>query len=128
MTAMMVHLADLAAQQGRPLLSAGAHLGYTRTTLMTSGPTLNGGRPDLLESVLYKIVPSQGPEQGAEPLLYATTNPDAEATGYYGPRWAMVGPTKPAPLPRSAQDKTVTACLWTEAERLTDVAAPAEGH
>ncbi|WP_406517450.1 hypothetical protein [Streptomyces sp. NBC_00134] len=67
-------------------------------------------------------MPSQGPEQGAEPLLYAATSPDAG--GYYGPRWAMVGPTKPISLPRSAQDKAVAARLWTEAEHLTDVSLP----
>ncbi|GGV31986.1 SDR family oxidoreductase [Streptomyces spectabilis] len=118
---MMIHLADLAAQHAWPLLSAGAHPGYTRTNLMTSGPTLNGGRPGRLESLLYKIVPSQGPEQGAEPLLYAATDPAATPGGYYGPRWSMVGPTKAAPLPRSARDKTAAARLWTVAERLTGV-------
>ncbi|MEU3829038.1 SDR family oxidoreductase [Streptomyces sp. NPDC029080] len=123
---MMLHLADLADRHGWPLLSAGAHPGYTRTNLMTSGPTLNGGRPGRLESLLYKIVPSQGPEQGAEPLLYAASSPDAIPGGYYGPRWAMVGPTKATPLPRSARDRTVAARLWTEAERLTGVSVPAQ--
>ncbi|MEU2561912.1 SDR family oxidoreductase [Streptomyces longispororuber] len=118
---MTVHLAELAARHAWPLLSAGAHPGYTRTNLMTSGPTLNGGRPGLLESLLYRIVPSQAPEQGAEPLLYAATGPDATAGGYYGPRWSMVGPTKAIPLPRSARDVSVAARLWTEAERLTGV-------
>jgi NAD(P)-dependent dehydrogenase (short-subunit alcohol dehydrogenase family) len=121
---MMIHLADLAAQHNWPLLSAGAHPGYTRTNLMTSGPTLNGGRPGLLESLLYKIVPSQAPERGAEPLLYAATSPDATAGGYYGPRWSMVGPTKAIPLPRSARDKSLAPRLWAEAERITGVAAP----
>ncbi|MYW16539.1 SDR family NAD(P)-dependent oxidoreductase [Streptomyces sp. SID2955] len=124
---MMLHLADLADRHGWPLLSAGAHPGYTRTNLMTSGPTLNGGRPGRLESLLYKIVPSQAPEQGAEPLLYAASSPDAIPGGYYGPRWAMVGPTKATPLPRSARDQTVAARLWTEAERLTGVSVPAQG-
>ncbi|MEW2297932.1 SDR family oxidoreductase [Streptomyces sp. NPDC006743] len=124
---MMLHLADLADRHGWPLLSAGAHPGYTRTNLMTSGPTLNGGRPGRFESLLYKIVPSQGPEQGAEPLLYAATSPDAIPGGYYGPRWAMVGPTKATPLPRSARDQTLAARLWTEAERLTGVTMPAQG-
>ncbi|MFI2644397.1 SDR family oxidoreductase [Streptomyces sp. NPDC018610] len=122
---MMIQLAELAARHDWPLLSAGAHPGYTRTNLTTSGPTLNGGRPGLLESLLYKTVPSQGPEQGAEPLLYAATSPDATAGGYYGPRWAVVGPTKATPLPRSARDKTVQAHLWNEAERLTGAFLPA---
>ncbi|MGW3984154.1 SDR family oxidoreductase [Streptomyces mirabilis] len=122
---MMVHLAELATQRGWSLLSAGAHPGYTRTNLMTSGPTLNGGRPGLMESILYKIVPSQGPEQGAEPLLFAATSPTATAGGYYGPRWGMVGPAKPVGLPRPGQDKSAAARLWTEAERLTGVSVPA---
>lgn len=121
---MMLHLAELAADRGWPLLSAGAHPGYTRTNLMTSGPTLNGGRPGMLESLLYKIVPSQGPEQGTEPLLYAATSPQAVAGGYYGPRWAVVGPTTTTRLPRSAQNKDVAARLWTKAERLTNVSLP----
>ncbi len=120
---MTTHLAELAAARGWPLLSAGAHPGYTRTNLMTSGPTLNGGRPGLVESLLYKIVPSQGAEQGAEPLLYAATSPDAAPGGYYGPRWAMVGPTKVTALPRSARDKDVAARLWREAEELVGVSA-----
>ncbi|WP_151775297.1 SDR family oxidoreductase [Streptomyces abyssomicinicus] len=120
---LMLHLAGLAARRGRSLLSAGAHPGYTRTNLMTSGPTLNGGRPGRLESLLYKVVPSQGPEQGAEPLLYAATSPAATPGGYYGPRWGLVGPTKAVPLPRSARDKAVAARLWAEAEELTGVSA-----
>ncbi|MFI5664475.1 SDR family oxidoreductase [Streptomyces sp. NPDC051684] len=121
---MTLHLADLAAERGWPLLSAGAHPGYTRTNLMTSGPTLNGGRPGFVESLLYKIVPSQGPEQGTEPLLYAATDHAAAPGHYYGPRWGLVGPTRTTQLPRSARDKTVAARLWAEAERLTGVAVP----
>lgn len=116
---MTVQLAELAEQHDWPLLSAGAHPGYARTNLMTSGPTLNGGRPGPLESLLYKIVPSQGAEQGAEPLLYAATSPDITAGGYYGPRWSLVGPTRKTSLPRGVRDKTLAARLWTEAERLT---------
>ncbi|MEU6273869.1 SDR family oxidoreductase [Streptomyces populi] len=121
---MTVHLAEIAARRGWPLLSAGAHPGYTRTNLMTSGPTLNGGRPGRLESLAYRIVPSQAPERGAEPLLHAATSADAVNGGYYGPRWAMVGPTKPVALPRPGRDKAVAARLWTEAERLTAVSTP----
>lgn len=53
-----------------------------------------------------------------------TPPPAPTPHGYYGPRWAMVGPTKPISLPRSAQDKAVAARLWTEAEHLTDVSLP----
>ncbi|MFG2965945.1 SDR family oxidoreductase [Streptomyces sp. NPDC048288] len=122
---LMTHLADLAAERGWPLLSAGAHPGYTRTNLMTSGPNLNGGRPGLIEALAYRIVPSQGPEQGAEPLLYAAADPGATPGGYYGPRWAVVGPTKPVALPRPGRDKAVAARLWREAEHLTGQSLPA---
>ncbi|MEU1621065.1 SDR family oxidoreductase [Streptomyces sp. NPDC005722] len=124
---MMAHLADLAAERGWPLLSAGAHPGYTRTNLTTSGPNLNGGRPGLIESLAYRIVPSQGPEQGAEPLLYAASDPGAAPGGYYGPRWGLIGPTKPVPLPRPGRDKSAAARLWQEAERLTGESVPAQG-
>ncbi|MEV5842424.1 SDR family oxidoreductase [Streptomyces sp. NPDC051985] len=122
---LMTHLADLAAERGWPLLSAGAHPGYTRTNLMTSGPNLNGGRPGLIEALAYRIVPSQGPEQGAEPLLYAAADPGATPGGYYGPRWAVVGPTKPVALPRPGRDKAAAARLWREAEHLTGESLPA---
>ncbi|MCA1187375.1 MULTISPECIES: SDR family oxidoreductase [unclassified Saccharopolyspora] len=122
---LMVHLAELAARRGWSLLSTGAHPGYTRTNLTTSGPTLNGGRPGLLESILYKIVPSQGPAQGAEPLLFAATSRAATAGGYYGPRWGLVGPAKQVALPRSGRDAALAARLWAEAERLTGVTVPA---
>lgn len=77
------------------------------------------------ESLAYKIVPSQGPEQGAEPLLYAATSPDATNGGYYGPRWGMLGPTKPVTLPRPGRDTAGPARLWDEAARLTGESVPA---
>ncbi|WP_394614885.1 SDR family NAD(P)-dependent oxidoreductase [Lentzea sp. JNUCC 0626] len=122
---LMVRLADLAAEHDWPLLSVGAHPGYTRTNLMTSGPNLNGGKPGLVESIGYRVVPSQGVEQGTEPLLFATADPGAVAGGYYGPRWALVGPTRPASMPRPARDKALAARLWAEAERLTGTSVEA---
>ncbi|MEU7644795.1 hypothetical protein [Streptomyces huasconensis] len=123
---MTLHLADLAAQRQWPLLSVGAHPGTTRTNLMASGPTLGGGRPGGFTSLAAKIVPSQGPEQGAEPLLYAVTSPDAAPGGYLGPRWIMTGPPKATRPPRRAQDKTVAERLWTDAEHLTGVSVAAQ--
>ncbi|MFD4671802.1 SDR family oxidoreductase [Lentzea sp. NPDC058450] len=122
---MMVRLADIAAEKGWPLLSVGAHPGYTRTNLMTTGPFLNGGKPGLVERIGYRVVPSQGVEQGTEPLLFATADPGVVAGGYYGPRWALVGPTRPASMPRTARDKAVAARLWAEAERLTGTSVEA---
>ncbi|WP_436534799.1 SDR family oxidoreductase [Actinoplanes sp. HUAS TT8] len=119
---LMLELADLAAARGWPLMSAGAHPGYTRTNLQSSGPTQGGGRASLAMRIGFRVVPSQGVEQGAEPLLYAATSPDAVPGGYYGPRWlSLVGPTAVARPTGRALDKGVRARLWAESERLTGV-------
>ena len=118
------HLAKLASQRGWDLLSTGAHPGNAATNIAASGPTL-GGRPSLLFRIAWKVVPQQSAEQGAEPLLFAATSPDAVQGGYYGPRWAMVGPARSERPTHNALDTAVAARLWTEAERLTGVAVPA---
>jgi NAD(P)-dependent dehydrogenase (short-subunit alcohol dehydrogenase family) len=122
---LMLRLADIAAERRWSLMSTGAHPGFTRTNLQTSGPTLGGGRTGLATRLSFKLVPSQGVEQGAEPLLYAATSPDAVAGGYYGPRWNLVGPAAKARPTNRALDKEIQARLWAESERLTGVALPA---
>lgn len=122
-------LAVVADGRGWPLLSTAAHPGYTRTNLQTAGASLGTGKPSFTYSLMnrFDILPTQGVEQGAEPLLYAATSPDAVAAGYYGPggRFGLVGPTAPARTTRRARDTEVNARLWSEAERLTGVTLPA---
>ncbi|HEY3750778.1 MAG TPA: SDR family oxidoreductase [Pseudonocardiaceae bacterium] len=123
-------LAALATERGWHLTSTAAHPGYTRTNLQRAGASLGTGkpaRPHPVMSVLNSLLPSQGVEQGAEPLLYAATSPDAVAGGYYGPggRFGLVGPTTTSKPPRRALDAEANARLWTEAERLTGVRVPA---
>ncbi|KIF67842.1 short-chain dehydrogenase [Streptomyces sp. AcH 505] len=122
-------LAVVAAERGWPLLSTAAHPGYTKTNLQTAGASLGTGKPSFTYSLMnrFDILPSQGVEQGAEPLLYAATSPDAVAAGYYGPggRFGLVGPAAPARTTRRARDTEVNARLWSEAERLTGVTLPA---
>ncbi|MFJ6819692.1 SDR family oxidoreductase [Streptomyces niveus] len=121
-------LARIAAERGWPLLSTGAHPGYTRTNLQTAGASLGTGRMTLTRLFTkIDILPSQGVEQGTEPLLYAATSPDAGPADYYGPggRFGLVGPTAPARTTRRAQDAAVNSRLWAESERLTGVALPA---
>ena len=120
------HLAAVATERDWTLMSMGAHPGFTRTNLQMSGPNLGRDKqrrsPYLVATRLG--LPSQGVEQGAEPLLYAATSPDAVNGGYYGPsgRFGLVGPTALVRPPRRARDLALGARLWTEAERLTDVA------
>ena len=120
------HLAGVAAERGWDLLSTGAHPGYTRTNLQTAGATLGRDKPKRGLLTGLDFLPSQEVEQGAEPLLYAATTPDAVAGGYYGPggRFGLVGPTTTARTTRRALDTTTNARLWAEAERLTGVSLP----
>jgi hypothetical protein len=81
----------------------GAHPGFTRTNLQTAGASLGRDTPKRtpFNSSLNPL-PSQGVEQGAEPLLYAAADPGAVNGGYYGPsRWfGLVGPTTKVRPPR----------------------------
>lgn len=124
------HLAGVAEQRGWNLMSNAAHPGFTRTNLQTTGPNLGRDKPprrlSLMTGLLHAL-PSQGVEQGTEPLLYAATSAEAVAAGYYGPgkRFGLVGPTVPARVPRRALDEATNNRLWSEAERLTGAALPA---
>jgi NAD(P)-dependent dehydrogenase (short-subunit alcohol dehydrogenase family) len=120
-------LAAIVAERGWNLVSNAAHPGFTRTNLQTTGPSLGRDRPRRTVYNSLHIVPSQLPEQGAEPLLYAATSPDAVNGGYYGPggRFGLVGPTTTVRPPRRARDTATEARLWSEAERLTGVSLSA---
>ncbi|MGA7203183.1 MAG: SDR family oxidoreductase [Specibacter sp.] len=118
---MAMHLGTLAVRNDWQLLSTMAHPGYTRTNLQTAGANL--GREKQKPPIQRTFIPSQAVEQGAEPLLYAAVDPNAEQGSYYGPDGllGLVGPTKRVSIPRSARTEGVAAKLWAEAERLTGV-------
>jgi NAD(P)-dependent dehydrogenase (short-subunit alcohol dehydrogenase family) len=120
------HLASVATQRGWQLVSNAAHPGYTRTNLQTAGASLGRDKPTRALFTRVPLVPSQAPEPGTEPLLYAATSPDAVNGGYYGPSRfrELVGPTKVARLNRRMRDDETAARLWTEAERLTGTGLP----
>ena len=124
---MSKHLARLATDRGWGLLSTAAHPGYTRTNLQTAGPTMGVQRPSLVSRVAMRVVPSQGVETGAEPLLMAATSPDAPSGAYYGPSgiFGMVGQAALAKAPKQALDEESNARLWAVAEDLTGVRLPA---
>ncbi|GAA0451426.1 hypothetical protein Aca07nite_55940 [Actinoplanes capillaceus] len=118
------YLAQLAEARRWNLLSAGAHPGSAATNLATSGP-LMGGKQSLLFRIAIKVTPTHSAEAGAQPMLYAATSPDAVQGGYYGPRWEMVGPPRPAKPNAKALDRDVAAKLWAASEHLTGVSLPA---
>jgi NAD(P)-dependent dehydrogenase (short-subunit alcohol dehydrogenase family) len=122
------HLAVIAVERGWSLRSVAAHPGFTRTNLQNAGPNLGRSRPSLSSLAMTALpLPAQEPSQGAEPMLFAATDPAAENGGYYGPAGAFefTGPTGVARIPARARDTAAAARLWTAAEELTGVALPA---
>lgn len=117
---MTLELARLADAHEWHLRSIAAHPGFTRTNLQSAGASLGREKPKR-SIVDLPLLPSQDVQQGAEPLLFAATDPDAAHGGYYGPggRFGLVGPTAIAKIPRRAEDLDVASRLWAEAERLT---------
>lgn len=123
---MFAHqLAAIAHERGWKLISNAAHPGYTRTNLQTAGAALGRDKLPWWHEFLaqHNPIPSQGVEQGTEPLLYAATSPDAASGAYYGPSKAfgLVGPTKLAKAPARSLDAQTNSRLWLEAERLTGI-------
>ncbi|MEU8134121.1 SDR family oxidoreductase [Streptodolium elevatio] len=117
-------LAAIAAARGWNLVSTGAHPGFTRTNLQSNGPSLGRDKATgVFSGRMANLLPSQGVEQGAEPLLFAAADPGAAAGGYYGPskRFGLVGPTGPAKVTKRALDDAVNERLWAAAEELTGV-------
>jgi len=96
--------------------------------LAAAGASLGRDKPKRTPfNMSFNPLPSQGVEQGAEPLLYAAADPGAVSGGYYGPsRWfGLVGPTTAVRPPHQARDAATAARLWSEAEHLTGVTLPA---
>jgi NAD(P)-dependent dehydrogenase (short-subunit alcohol dehydrogenase family) len=123
---MARQLARVADERGWPLLSTFAHPGYTLTNLQTAGVNLTRAAAEQLPPRRRSLLPSQGVEAGAEPLLVAATSPDARQGTYYGPGGSLglVGPTKVTRIPRTARSLDTAARLWAVAEELTGTPLP----
>lgn len=119
-------LASIANRRNWDLISNAAHPGFTRTNLISAGASLGRDRPRRQWTSEAKFLPSQGVEQGSEPLLYAAASPEAVSGVYYGPSryFGLVGPTTIARVPRSARKPHLGERLWKLAEQLTDVELP----
>lgn len=105
---------------GWGIASLAAHPGIARTDLLHNAP----GRASaigLARSWLWFLF--QPAEQGALPILYAATAPEAEGGGYYGPDGfrEMRGYPAAAKMPPQARDEAVAARLWEMSEEMTGV-------
>lgn len=121
------HLGRVSEERGWRLVSAGAHPGFTRTNLQTAGAALGEGRTLMSRVTSSSMVPSQQPEQGAEPILLAAADPAVRSGDYYGPtRWfELVGPPGPARLNARMADADMASRLWSTAQDLTGARLPA---
>ena len=121
-----LHLARVSGRRGWNLLSTIAHPGYTRTNLQSTGPNLGRDKRRFNPLLDLPILPSQDVVTGAEPLLFAATDPAARQGTYYGPArfGGLVGPTKVVDPPSSARGVDLAASLWSVAEGLTETTLP----
>ena len=121
-----LELARRAAAQGWPLVSDAAHPGWAVTDIILNGP--GGGVMGLKERVMqagFQLL-GQSAADGARPIVYAATSPDAKAGGYYGPTGfqEIKGPPGRSRIMPQAQDPGAGKRLWTVSETLTGLAFP----
>ena len=122
-----LELARRAKAQAWPLVSMAAHPGWAVTDIIANGP--GGGAPSFKEHVMqagFRLF-GQSAAEGARPIVFAASSPNAKAGGYYGPTGfqEIKGPSGPARIMPQAQDAGAGKRLWTVSETLTGVAFPA---
>jgi NAD(P)-dependent dehydrogenase (short-subunit alcohol dehydrogenase family) len=102
---------------GWNLTSDAAHPGFARTNLFAGGP---GG---LLSVATDFAAPFFGHSaaDGARPILFAATSPQAKPGAYYGPGGfgELRGAPAPALIMPRARDAATAARLWDVSEKLT---------
>ena len=107
--------------EGWGITSIAAHPGWARTELIANGPGTQG----IQGMVTRLLIPlfSHSAADGALPILFAATAPEAKASGYYGPNgfYEMKGPVAAARIMPQASDAAVAARLWDVAAKLTGV-------
>jgi NAD(P)-dependent dehydrogenase (short-subunit alcohol dehydrogenase family) len=104
---------------GWNLTSNAAHPGFARTKLFASGP---GGLLSLATDFAAPLF-GHSAADGARPILFAATNPNAKPGAYYGP--GGIGELRGAPVPAlimpQARDAAAAARLWDVSEKLTSI-------
>jgi NAD(P)-dependent dehydrogenase (short-subunit alcohol dehydrogenase family) len=113
-------------EAGYSAIAVGAHPGYARTALQTTGPTMQGGLGGRLTGLLSGVanaLVAQPAARGVLPQLYATAADDVPGGSYWGPDGPGEARGFPAPASRSSQalDAEVARALWQASEQLTGV-------
>jgi len=121
-----LELARRAATHGWPLVSTAAHPGWSVTDIIQNGP--GGGTMGPKERIMqtgFRLF-GQSAADGARPIVYAATSPDAKPGGYYGPTGfqEIKGPPGPSRIMPQAQDADAAKRLWELSEKLAGLQFP----
>ncbi|MEU4393252.1 oxidoreductase [Kribbella sp. NPDC023855] len=120
----MLELDRRARAAGTPLLSVGAHPGFARTHLQTSGPQMGGVSLEARVMGFGTKIVAQSAAAGAWPSLYAATLPDVRPGSYVGPSFFEYrGRPKLVQPSKAAQDPELAKRLWTWSAEATGVDA-----
>jgi NAD(P)-dependent dehydrogenase (short-subunit alcohol dehydrogenase family) len=105
---------------GWGLMSNAAHPGYARTDLIANGPG-SAALMTKINNVFVRPFLSQSAADGALPVLFAATSPEAKGGEYYGPAgwFELIGAPGPAVIGAHAKDLAVAKKLWEISEDLT---------
>jgi NAD(P)-dependent dehydrogenase (short-subunit alcohol dehydrogenase family) len=113
-----------AAAAGADLTSLSAHPGYASTNLQAAGSKMTGSKVGAAFAGVGNRVFAQSDANGALPLIYAVTSPDAVSGEYAGPSGAFgmrgIG-VKSSPRSKRASDDVTASKLWEVSETLTHV-------
>lgn len=114
-------------QSGSGVKALASHPGWSRTNLQSTG--MNTGKKTVMSRLLrfamgtLTLLIGQSAAEGALPMLYAATSPDAQSGEYYGPggMGGMRGYPKRASSSELSHDESVAEKLWDVSETLTGV-------
>ena len=119
----MRELARRLEAAGLPVMSVGAHPGYSSTNLQAVGPQMRGQAwQEKVMGVVNKVM-AQSAAMGALPTLYAATYAGVTNGDYFGPDGfgEQRGHPKLVGMSGNARDVADAARLWTVSEELTGV-------
>lgn len=107
-------------REGWGLLSNAAHPGWAKTDLFQNGPGVKSFS-NLINRFIAEPLFAQSAADGALPILYASTSPEAQSGALYGPSgfFEMRGPPHRARIVPSALQSHIASKLWDASETLT---------
>ena len=121
-----LELARRAKAHAWPLVSVAAHPGWAMTDIIVNGP--GAGAMGLKERVMqagFRVF-GQSAAEGARPIVFAATAPDAMPGGYYGPTGfqEIKGAPGISRIMPQAQDAAAAKRLWALSETATGMRLP----